>query len=172
MSHTETRYRTEYQTRTVPVTRFVDEQIPVTQTHVEHRQEIRPQSVPVVRTKPEQVGVTEAHTHLETEYRTETVPVKKTVFEVVNVPRKVTNFTTRQETVIKDVTRIEIVPVTKTRTHVYYETVMKNGSADRVSAQDGHIKGSTGHHDLQDRDLHRKSAGDNLAPGGGGVRFL
>ena len=43
----------------------------------------------------------------------------------MNVPRKVTNYTTKQETVIKDVTRIEMVPVTKTRTQVYFETVMK-----------------------------------------------
>ena len=55
-----------------------------------------------------------------------------------------------------------MVPVTKMRTQVHYETVMKTVQQTRVSAQDRHVDGSTAHHDLQDRDLHRDSAGDDL----------
>ena len=53
------------------------------------------------------------------------VPVARVAAEVVNVPRTVTHYVARQQTVNQTVTRIEMVPVTRKRTQVHYETVMK-----------------------------------------------
>ena len=121
----QTQYRTEYRTQTVPVTRTVTEQVPVTVNQTQYRTEYRTQTVPVTRTVTEQVPVTVNQTQYRTEYRTQTVPVTRTVAEVVNVPRTVTVYVPRQQTVNQQVTKTVYNPVTTTQKQQRYVTVQK-----------------------------------------------
>ena len=121
----ETRYRTEYRTRTVPVTRTVTEQVPVTQTQTLYRTEYRTQTVPVTRTITEQVPETTNPTQYRIEYRNQTVPETHTVAGLVNVPRTLTDYVPRSQTINQQVTRTVYNPVTTMQNQRSYVTVTR-----------------------------------------------
>ena len=159
----QTQYKTEYQTRTVPVTQGGRRAGPHhADADDQYKTEYQTRTVPVTKVVVEQVPTTQMQTQYKTEYKTQSVPVTRTVAEVVNVPRSYTVYVpktqTVNQTVVKTDPRADHADAEAAALYHRHE----DRSADPVSAADDHGD------DLASSDLvcaqvvHRIGTGDDL----------
>ena len=121
----QTHYKTEYKTETVPVTRTICEQVPTTQIQTRYKTEYKTQTVPVTRTTFEQVPTTQIQTQYKTEYKTQTVPVTRTIFEQVPTTQIQTQYNTEYKTRTVPITRVVVEQVPTTVMQTQYKTEYK-----------------------------------------------
>ena len=154
------------------MTRTVVEQVPTTQMQTTYKTEYQTRTVPVTRTVVEQVPTTQMQTQYKTEYKTQTVPVNRTVAEVVNVPRIVHGLRTQdadgQPDGRQDDPRADHADAEAAAVYHRHE----DRSADPVSAQDDHGDDLTRADFVCASVVHRIGAGDDIQPDCRGDRRL